>query len=322
MRSTDPRKAARPAREVTWRQLVLSEAARDRGELQGQTRDHLGGRRQNIERLLQRAERAADEPGQLRQWWNGSRQDLAWLSLHEAEAEIDLVLTRWELEAHARDLLVKSRGLLAPDDKRVKVVEDLLGPPAARPTPDEAAAVAVAHLARAVWQTSDERYAQSRSFRNRLIRLSLISLVALGLLLTAFAVNAIPLQVKGVTAPSYLEIALLVSLFGAVGALISAVPPLARAQGTWNPFSLPSYQMLVKIALGPVFAIIGTLLLQAGLIPNVAFPMALADLLLWALAFGAAQQALTRVVDGRVAGLLAADGPDRRRTSSGQPAHT
>ncbi len=82
--------------------------------------------------------------------------------------------------------------------------------------------------------------AERRSFRNRLIRLLVISVVTLGALLVGFARTAVPLQVEGESAPSYLQIGLLVSPFGAIGALIIAVPPLAQQQGTWNRSHCPT----------------------------------------------------------------------------------
>jgi hypothetical protein len=257
----------------------------------------------DIEDLLQCAENAADQPTRIRFWWSGSCQTLAYLSLHEAEALIDGLLEGGELTAHAKDLLAKAPTVLKPDDQRVTAVRTAVDALGTTPTvPLEPAAVA--HLARAVYDARDGQYAQSRTFRNRLIRLTLISLGALGLMMVAFAVNAIPLPVKGVAAPSHIETAALVSLFGAIGAMITAIGPLARVTGTWNPFSLPYYQMLLKVALGPLFALIGVMMLASGLIPNVQFPMPLTDLLIWALVFGAAQQAVTRVIDNRVNGLV------------------
>lgn len=146
-------------------------------------------------------------------------------------------------------------------------------------------------------------------FRNRLIRLTLVTVIALGLMLFAFAANAIPLTFTfvGNQQQSYIEIALVVSLFGALGAVISSVPSLARTSGTWNPFNLPLYQMVVKVALGPLFALIGMILLESGVISNIQAPKSLSDLLVWALAFGIAQQAVTRVIDTRVAGLVSID---------------
>lgn len=328
MTSVDGDRGAQIARKrsASWRQLVIAGAARSRAEL----KDALNGREhdpralhiaQDIEVLLQRAESAANQRARLRFWWTGSCQDLAYLSLHEAEALIDGLLQGQELTAHANDLLVKAPAILKPGDRRVMAVANALRklgvPPGNLPEP-----AAVAHLERAIYAAKDERYAQSRGFRNRLIRLTLISLGTLGLMLAAFATNAIPLPIKGIAAPSHIQTAALVSLFGAVGALITAVWPLARASGSWNPFSLPFYQMLLKLALGPVFALIGVMMLASGLIPNVQFPMPLADLLIWATAFGAAQQAVTRVLDTRVNGLVSdkpsAAGQDSTRGGDAQ----
>ncbi len=110
-----------------------------------------------------------------------------------------------------------------------------------------------------------------------MIRLIGLAVLALAGLMTAFAVNGIPLRVASL-APSYLRVGLLVALFGAIGALI-----------------------------------VGVLLLQAGLIPNVAFPMPLPDLLVWALVFGAAQQTVTAAVDSRIRGLVTPAAPPRHQ---------
>jgi hypothetical protein len=300
--------ASTPAakRRASWRQLVITRAARDRARLRA-ARVSQGSALQDIEMLLERAESAAGQATGLARWWTGSSQDLAWLSLHEAEALLIGLLSRGELIAQARDLLVKARALPMTKDERVQAVEKGLD------APDRAA---ITHLARAVHGAWDERYAQSRGFRNRLIRLTLISMGALGLLMGAFATNAIPLYIKFL--PSFVETAALVALFGAVGALIIAVPPLARAAGTWNPFSLPFYQLLLKLVLGPVFAIVGVMLLQSKLIPNIKFPTDLPDLLTWGILFGAAQQTVTRVVDRRAADLTSS-APDDAQEPARRP---
>jgi len=294
-------------RRASWRQLVITRAARDRAQLRA-TSESEGSPRQDIEMLLERAEWAACRGTGLARWWTGSSQDLAWLSLHEAEALLTGLLSPGELVAQAKDLLAKAHALPMTNDERVQAVEKGLD------APDQAA---IMHLARVVHGAWDERYAQSRGFRNRLIRLTLIGLGALGLLMGAFATNAIPLFITAL--PSFVETAALVALFGAVGALIIAVPPLARAAGTWNPFSLPFYQLLLKLVLGPVFAIVGVMLLQSKLIPNINFPSNLPDLLTWAILFGAAQQTVTRVVDRRAADLTSS-APDEGEEPARRPA--
>lgn len=292
-------------RTALWRQHVHNKVTRDRAELRF---NHFidQDRKKSIGELLREAERAAQESPTPWRWWSGSSQERAWLSLHEAEAELDEMLFHPELEAQAHDLLAQAELLLKPGDERVKVVSDALGradDARARPGPLES--VTVAHLSRAVYDAMDRRFAESRACRDRIIGLTLISLVALGVVMAAFATNAIPLEVEGPTLPSALRVALLVPLFGAIGALIIGIPPLAKVTGTWKPFGLQLYQMLLKVTLGPVFAIVGVMLLQSGLIPGVqpATSMRFSDLLVWALVFGATQQVVTRAIDSRVAGI-------------------
>ena len=293
-------------RSASWRQLVIIRAARDRAELEatGQMSDP---RATPIEELLALAETAAGRRMSMRRWWTGSSQDLAWLSLHEAEAQSTALLSGPELIAHARDMLAKARNTALADDDRVKGLADALK----TPPPDPAE---VMHVTRVVHGASDDGYAQSRGFRNRLIRLTLISMVALCLLMVAFATNAIPLTTGKHPHSSIVGIAALMSLFGAIGALISAVPQLARAPGTWNPFTLPLYQLLLKIVLGPVFAIVGLLLLKSGVFPNVGYPKTIESQMVWSAVFGATQQAVTRVIDQRAASLTSSSMPDKPTT--------
>jgi len=299
-----------PHQKALWRQLVYNRATRDRAELKFNSAIDWGHKK-SIEKLLEQAQVAAGERISPLRWWNGSSQERAWLSLHEAEAEFDEELCNPELEAQAHDLLAKAEHLLKPGDERVKAVSDALAEPRWAPRP-RLKPVTVAHLSRAVYDAMDRRFAESLACRNRIIRLTLISLVALGLLMAALATNAIHLGV-GTPAPSALEGALLVPLFGAIGALIIAIPPLARVTGSSNPFGLQHYQMLLKVTMGPVFAILGVMLLQSGLIPGVqpATSMRFPDLLVWALVFGATQQVVTRAIDSRVAGLVS-DEPTER----------
>jgi hypothetical protein len=311
-------KIIRKLGSASWRQLVINRVARVRADLNVALKGHNDGvGAEPIRRLLERAECGAWQPVSLRSWWTGSSQEMAWLSLHEAEAQLARMMTGEELVAQAIDLLAKAPAVLGASDARVKAVAPAVAKPAEVVSAVPLAPAAVAHLARAVYNASDERYAQSRGFRNRLIRLTLISLGALGFLMIGFATNAVPLPIKGIAASSRFETALLVSLFGFVGALITATPPLARAAGTWNPFSLPLYQLLLKVVLGPVFAIVGGMLLQARLIPNVQFPMPLSDLLVWALVFGGSQQAVTRIIDSRIAGLVSDEPTDAARPATG-----
>lgn len=323
-KAAEPTTDRPPGQSALWRHLVYNRATRDGAQLNFDSGVDWG-HKESIENLLEQAKLAARDGLTPMAWWSGSSQERAWGSLHEAEAELDEKLGQTDLEAQARDLLAKAKLFLKPGDERVKAVSDALAEPT-RPAPP-LTRVTVAHLSRAVYDAMDRRFAESLACRNRIIRLTLISLVALGVLMAAFATNAIPIPIKaeGTTAPSALKVALLVPLFGAIGALIIAIPPLARVTGHSNPFGLQHYQMLLKVTLGPVFAIVGVMLLQSGLIPSVQFPMPFPDLLVWALVFGATQQVVTRAIDSRVAGLVSDEptehvvGAPRNPDAAGDP---
>jgi len=186
----------------------------------------------------------------------------------------------------------------------------------------------VGELIRAVYGVWDERYARSRSFRNRLIRTFLILVVAvLGLfLLSALAghtpefcglrpatagEHAIDSCPSHHAAPDTSDLAL-VLLFGAVGGLLGALPVLARMGGSWNRFSLPSWQAALKIPTGALTGLLGALLLNAG-IAQLSPTASPAALLVTALGFGAGQQAVTRYVDRHTESLLAATPTEQER---------
>ena len=57
-------------------------------------------------------------------------------------------------------------------------------------------------------------------------------------------------------------------------------------QGTRNPFHLPHYQMLLKVTTGPLFAFLGIVMLQSGVIKELNPAGTLLELLVWAAIFG------------------------------------
>jgi hypothetical protein len=276
------------------------------------------------------AEKSILEPATPLAWWQGSQQESVWQALHEADASIIQVLALTdkpgELSAHAQDVLQKAQETLGESDPRLIGARSRLKTKGTSTlTVAKEAVPLLVHLARDTYAESDARYAQSRGFRNRLIRLTVVA-AACGLaVLVAAAMGQIDLGVPGVAAHGWRAPTLIV-LFGAIGAAISAIPPLASAQGVRNPFNLPMYQLALKMALGPLFAFVGVLLLQGNVIKDLSPVSTLLDLLVWSTLFGAGQQAVTRLVDQRVNGMLSGTTPAPKRSAKGeartaQPAH-
>jgi hypothetical protein len=95
--------------------------------------------------------------------------------------------------------------------------------------------------------------------------------------------------------------------------------PLLRTGGTRNPFSLSWWQARLKLPPGALTAIVGVFALQSRAFPAVP-ATGWTELLMWAVAFGAAQQAITRFVDSRVRGLVGdAPGEDDGDPAVGLP---
>ena len=301
------RRLRRKAAHGAWRQLVLCRAEWIRHEAEQAARRNPSGDAGDaghVLELLDTSRRVANKPGGLITWFEGCQQERAWLTLHEAEAELIELLTGEELRAHAQDVMRKAYRLLGPQDQRVQSVASALDDCAV--VPDERLAPRAAHLARATFEALDDRYAQSRGFRNRLIRITVIALLGVAALVVATSVGHLRLGPPSGPSdiPAGWETSLLVTLFGVVGGIVSAVPPLARAQGSRNPFSLPVFQCLLKLVMGPLFAFVGLLLMQTQVVSGFEPVHSLMKLALWATLFGAGQQSVTHFIDQRLTGML------------------
>jgi hypothetical protein len=292
-------------RRAAWRQVVLSRARRARHELlaaraatpPGPGQDRWG---EEPAELILRATQSAIQRVSPWAWLEGCYQEQAWLALHEADAQIIEVLPPEELLAHADAALAKARSALGAEDPRVKCIESLLceGAPESKLRPR------LAHLVRETFDTLDDKYAQSRGYRNRLIRLTSLASAGIAFPIIAGMMSKLDFGLPGDANARGWRSVVLIMLFGSVGALVTAIPPLAKANGVRNPFSLPFFQLLLKLAMGPLFAIVGVLILQSGLISGLQPAKHLGELLVWATLFGAAQQSVTRFIDKRVNGLL------------------
>src|SRR5205807_7206589 len=125
---------------------------------------------------------------------------------------------------------------------------------------------------RATYDALDDRYAQSRGYRNRLIRLTVMALAGIVLCLVAGTMSTFDFGLTDHANVGGWRMVMLILLFGSIGALVTAIPPLAKANGARNPFSLPLFQLLLKLTMGPLLAIVGLLILQDTLIGRFSTP--------------------------------------------------
>jgi hypothetical protein len=92
-----------------------------------------------------------------------------------------------------------------------------------------------------------------------------------------------------------------VLFYGLVGAVLTSVPFLVRqAPPTTVPISsVRVAQAALKVAMGMLGAVVGLLILRAGVIPGFTAIDTRAQVLVYALVFGASQQLATRLIDKR-----------------------
>jgi hypothetical protein len=162
---------------------------------------------------------------------------------------------------------------------------------------------------------SDAQHMRVRSFRNILIgttfALTVLALLV-GIIGTA-APHAVamctPSGTSGVRAcptggraPSGGD-AFFVEILGLAGAAITAVTAIRKLQGTSTPYAVPLISLLLKLPTGAITALLGLVLRRAGFGPSIK-SLGQAQLIGYAVLFGAAQQLFLQFVDKRAKAVL------------------
>lgn len=243
---------------------------------------------------------AAMRPASPRRWWYGTLIERAWLALHEAEAEAVSRMTPYEAMLWwQRATGIRPRAESAEGDS--------VFPPDA--------AIAAASL-RVHYDQSDRLFEETRALRNRLICLTATGLTITGLLLGVGASGVLRINSGASSAVKGPGQFLVVALFGAIGAFISGLPALSRRPRRLSSYWTAPYQMSLKLSVGPVFALLGILILEARFLDQARpFGGFGGAVLLWAVIFGSAQQLVTRILDRKASSLAAesADSADPRQ---------
>jgi hypothetical protein len=263
-------------------------------------------------------------------WKRWLRTEKAWLFLHAADEMFVGLAPDRIVRARLADILVRAQHVLEPDDPQLKDMRALYerhtvgyrpGPcqPACSGYSNDRAEVMLTEVERrtlaAVLHTaygvSDRGYVRAHTFRNILVTGTLLLTLAAAILLLVGArwPNALPLCTTTAakaeicpTAPRGVERGgdvLLIALFGAVGAGVSAIGAISNLRHLVDPYGTPIWQGLLKVPIGAIAAVIGVLAVEGGLEPSAGVVNSQGGLLLLAFVFGYSQQILTRIVDNR-----------------------
>lgn len=98
--------------------------------------------------------------------------------------------------------------------------------------------------------------------------------------------------------------ATVVMLVGLAGAAITGAAAIRSMRGTSTPFAVPVALLALKLPTGALTAFLGLVLLHGEFVPGLSALDTSGQILAWALAFGAAQQLVTGLVDKKAQSVL------------------
>ena len=186
--------------------------------------------------LLQDANTASQEKVEIRKWWWGTEVERAWARLREVEERLVDLLPEEELLARAATASEEGRFGLKEDDKRLLHLEALrleASTTSATEPPDQIRS-SIIEVLRASHAQSDRLNQEARYLRNRLLLASCLSVMFAALLVAAqwwlddVQFIAPP---KAWSGPHW-QFLLVVMLFGAIGALFTAIPAMSACRET------------------------------------------------------------------------------------------
>lgn len=234
------------------------------------------------------------------EWLRGGNLEYAWQTIHSVERAMVKLRTPEELLGLLPAYQGAAAQFLKADDK---VLTDFdASADAAAPALFQAKVQALLLRYHSV---SDEFHESVRRLRNRMLGLSVFALVAEALMVLVqwrsrdVQLLKAPTDAAGVPAWRLLVFVLIA---GALGAFISALPSMITSRSGGLPYKLPFQQGLLKLAIGPLVAVVGIMLVIGGLVETTV--NSTAALLGVAIVFGAGQQAVTAFADRRASELL------------------
>jgi hypothetical protein len=248
-----------------------------------------------------------------KEWWRGTLIESAYAYLHAARVQMLDVYDEVELRAEVPSAVARVQGWLHRDDPRYLAVHSFDGVDATT------ARAMLRRLVEDGYEVSDRQHTRLRSFRN-------IVLVAVGLTTLVIAVTILlvwnnpsvvsmcfpnaddakllscPSAAKA-TAPQRADI-LVVALAGLVGGVFGAVVNIRNLRGTSASYDVPVALAVLKLPLGALTAIVGIVLVHGAFIPGLTNLDTQDQIIAYALLFGVAQQAFSRLLDQKAQDLL------------------
>jgi len=312
----------RRVRRRVWVQHVAVEADRLQLQVEAARRGQLTAQQaavaDGVMELIENARSAAlgdnPRPRRIPNWWRGALVEASYLNLHAARAQIVDLYDLNDLRAEIPVAVAKARETLNRDDPRRVTAEHVLQTP---DLPAEQLRPVVRRLISDSYEKGDREHAQLRSFRNILLiaAVSMFVLVAITVGVVAWKPDWMPLCFTagdntacptsfGPKAHAEWPDILMVALLGALGGALTASLSIRNLKGTSTPYDVPVALAMLKVPLGAFTAMLALVAIRGSFVPGLSSLDSQEQILAYALAFGFAQQALSRVLDQRAQTLL------------------
>jgi hypothetical protein len=114
---------------------------------------------------------------------------------------------------------------------------------------------------------------------------------------------------------------LLIEFVGLLAAALAAAIAIKNVRGSSDPYSIPVALAFLKLPTGALTALLGLVLIRAGLVPGIDTLDSSAEIIAWALLFGYAQQLFTGVVDRQARSVLEQAGSSPQPTRGTGDSH-
>ena len=296
------------------------DAARARADMNQYQRVLAGGIYAFLDKARDAAFRDDPIPGRWANWWRGTLVEAAYRNLHAARAQMVDLYDRNQLRAEIPQVVARANATLHRDDPRRITVEGLEAESVESLRPRMRRVIADSY------EQLDLEHAQLRSFRNILFIAAffVIVLLAATLVVVGLHPNFMPLcfphevtdaqditRVTGLNCPAGegLDVPqrtdiLIVALVGALGGSLAATLSIRNLKGTSTPYDIPVALAILKVPLGALTAILALVAIQGKFVPGLSVLDSQGQILAYALVFGFAQQALSRLLDRQAQNLL------------------
>lgn len=246
-------------------------------------------------------------------WWNGTCVEAAFKHLHKAEAEMARLYNPNEVCAEVPEAVARAEWALSRDDPRRAAALYLLQWMHAQENYNRAQLSKIIQLGH---EAADRQRTKLRTFRNIVLLGGLVGMLIGATLIFVVSMNpsAVPFCFTpqprafvcptGGAAPSGGDIGA-VALMGLLGGLISGAVFIHTLKANSTPYNITVPLAILKIPAGALTAIAALLILAGDFVPGFSAIDSQAQILAYALAFGFAQQLLTRLLDQRAQSLAA-----------------